>query len=363
MDHHKMDKESLRNLVFDLSHKNKIIDEDGNEISKAEADKQILSFARDLVGLDDHYSRRDFHRAMRDHGREFFDIFEEEVDDSVDIGFKETEWFNALVDERNLSQGDDELFWNDGEDIILSIAQVGNSHHDFILQRINEGSSYTIPLQRWGAAVGFDLNRFFAGQESLDKLINILTRSVIQKTQVEIFGAITKAIPNIPIQSAEFIGTGTLSTSTKADFDKIIENVSMIYGDAAIFGTKSALAKITALETVAWATDAQKAEIASMGRLGSYENTLLVEIPQRFKKLDVANQTVTKWIPSDKLFILPTGNNNKIIDMITRGETEIDEITEKGDGTGRQDDLGKYELQYEQGIAAKLNKYFGVWTF
>ena len=96
-----------------------------------------------------------------------------------------------------------------------------------------------------------------------------------------------------------------------------------------------------------------------MGRLGSYEGTAMIEVEQRFadRSLDINK----KLMDDSKIYILPS-DDYKIVDFVTRGETEIDEITEKGEEHGRIDDIGKYELQYEQGIAVKANRQFGVWT-
>ena len=42
--------------------------------------------------------------------------------------------------------------------------------------------------------------------------------------------------------------------------------------------------------------------------------------------------------------------------MVDVGETLIDEITERGEANGRIDDLMKYEVQRELGVAARLGK-------
>ena len=81
-----------------------------------------------------------------------------------------------------------------------------------------------------------------------------------------------------------------------------------------------------------------------------------------------------------KLYILPS-DDYKLIEFVTRGETELDEISGElvfdkvsfsysDEESGRIaltimeniDDIGKYEVQYEQGIAVKANRQFGVWT-
>ena len=354
---HGTNEDAIRNLMFDLSRGNEIIDGDGRVISKAEANDKLRAFALDFIGLEKNFSKRDFKRAFKQ-GRvqRFFELIEEVIDDTLDVGYRESEWFNKLVDYRNIAAGDAEEFKVEDENVILSIAVVGKSHHDYILQRPALGSSYQLPYVRYGAAVGLDINRYLVGQEDFAKLIAMLVRSIMIKNQGIIYGAITNAVANLRV-TAGFVNTGSLSAGTKDDFDEIVDNVKSIYGTAVILGTKAALRKITGLANVQWASDEQKNSIANLGRLGSYEGTDLVEVEQRF-----ADKTLTTKLMDDtKIYILPS-EDYKIIDFVTRGETELDEITEKGEEHGRIDDIGKYEIQYEQGVAVKANRQFGVWT-
>lgn len=356
-DKHQANPESIKNLMFDLSHKNDILDEDGKVIPKVEAEKTLLGFARDFVGFPEmpaKISPRDMKRSFKE-GRmqRFFELIEEVVDDTLDVGYRESEWFNELVDYRNVAAGDAIEFWNEDDNLILDIAVVGKSHHDYILQRPRANAPYTLQYVRYGAAVGIDLNRYFAGQESFDKLISALVKSIMVKNQGIIFGALGDAVSKLPVTNG-FIGSGAL---VKTQFDTIIENVEALYGSAVVIGTKTALRSITGIALVNWADAKSKEDVMSMGRLGSYEGTLLVEVPQRFK-----DKTLTTKVMDDKkLYILPS-SDYKLINFVTRGETEIDEILDKGEAAGRTDDIGKYEIQYEQGIGVKANKQFGVWT-
>ena len=356
-DKHQANPESIKNLMFDLSHKNDILDEDGKVIPKVEAEKTLLGFARDFVGFPEmpaKISPRDMKRSFKE-GRmqRFFELIEEVVDDTLDVGYRESEWFNELVDYRNVAAGDAIEFWNEDDNLILDIAVVGKSHHDYILQRPRANAPYTLQYVRYGAAVGIDLNRYFAGQESFDKLISALVKSIMVKNQGIIFGALGDAVSKLPVTNG-FIGSGAL---VKTQFDTIIENVEALYGSAVVIGTKTALRSITGIALVNWADAKSKEDVMSMGRLGSYEGTLLVEVPQRFK-----DKTLTAKVMDDKkLYILPSADY-KLINFVTRGETEIDEILDKGEAAGRIDDIGKYEIQYEQGIGVKANKQFGVWT-
>lgn len=351
--------DEVKNLMSDLAMHREMYDDEGNKISKQEAEKTLLDISRDIFGLSDDYTPREFNRAMRDHSREWFDIIEETVDEYIEYGMRESELFNQLVNYRTRKLGQDNLFWVPGDDIILSVAKVGTSHHDYILQRYNEGESYTVPVARYGAAIGADINRYMAGQEDWDRLVNAIGKSFIMKQQVEIYNLAMNAANKLPVQTG-FVETGALSDSTKEKFDEIIANVSAANDGAGvvIFGTSLALKQINKLAKVDWASDSQKEDIAAMGRLGSYEGTALFEVPQRFADKSLT----TKLFDDKKLLFLPVGVDNKLIDFFTYGETEIDEVTEKGEEHGRYDDLMKYEVQMSWGAAVRIHRQFGMWT-
>ncbi len=351
--------DEVKNLMSDLAMHREMYDDEGNKISKQEAEKTLLDISRDIFGLSDDYTPREFNRAMRDHSREWFDIIEETVDEYIEYGMRESELFNQLVNYRTRKLGQDNLFWVPGDDIILSVAKVGTSHHDYILQRYNEGESYTVPVARYGAAIGADINRYMAGQEDWDRLVNAIGKSFIMKQQVEIYNLAMNAANKLPVQTG-FVETGALSDSTKEKFDEIIANVSAANDGAGvvIFGTSLALKQINKLAKVDWASDSQKEDIATMGRLGNYEGTALFEVPQRFADKSLT----TKLFDDKKLLFLPVGVDNKLIDFFTYGETEIDEVTEKGEEHGRYDDLMKYEVQMSWGAAVRIHRQFGMWT-
>lgn len=360
----KVDYEALKNLMYDLAVGNEIYDEaEGRVISKREANDKVLSISRKIFGIDEKSTKRDRMRAYRDHGREFFDIIEETVDDFLSSGFQGSEFFDQFVDYRNQALDDEMQFWTEKE-IILNIAKAGRTHHDHILQRLGEGEFTTIPFARYVAAVGANIDRFVLGKEDWSKLVAAIARAFEVQIQDEIFEKVFSASAELP---AQFLATGPLEASTKAYFDEIIENVSIANGNVpvAIFGTKTALKSVSGLAGVVggtaavhWVAPSQKEDVAHLGRLGDYEGTVLVEIPQRFARNDVTR----KLYDNTKLIILPMTQDTKMVLMTDAGETLIDEITERGEANGRIDDIMKYEVQRDYGIAVKLGRYFGQWT-
>ena len=226
-----------------------------------------------------------------------------------------------------------------------------------ILQRPAEGQPYTIPLSRYGAAVGADIDRYLVGQEDWATLVGMIGKAFTIKIQNEIFSQMMNAYQQITPQQ-QFVGTGTLAANTKDAFDQIIANVQMANeAPVVIMGTKLALKKINALSDVDWRAEIQKEDVARMGRLGSYEGTTLFELPQRFELNDI-----TRTLVRDDLLLIMPAVDNKFVKFIDQGETEIDEITQKGEEHGRIDDVMKHEVQRSFGVAVQIGRYFGAWT-
>ena len=345
--------DEIKNLMFDL-YKGEL----SEGITKAEAEEKIREVSLKIFGLTKDSSKRDRKRAYAENGRQFFDVIEEITDFTVSTGLKENEWFDVLVNYRNLAEGDENLFYNEHEEVILSIARMGKRHHDTMLQRLPEGSTYSVETDLYGAAVGADIDRYLLGQEDWTKLIDAITKAFVVMTQDLIFTEILAAPAKLPVQTG-FVETGALNDSTRKEFNKVLQNVSVANdnADVVIMGTMVGLQELENLIKVDWISDGQKADKASMGRLGNYGRYQLIEIPQRFAKNDV-----TKDVYDDNVLWIFASGDDKLVDMIDVGETLIDEITERGEANGRIDDIMKYEVQRELGVATRIGRYFGQWT-
>lgn len=347
--------EEVKNLMFDL-YKNEL--DEG--ITRRDAEDKLREISLKIFGLTKDSSRRDRKRAYEEYGRQFFDVIEEVTDWTVSTGLKDNEWFNVLVNYKNLKEGDTNLFVNEHEEVILSVARMGKRHHDTMLQRLPENTTYSVETDLYGAAVGADIDRYLIGQEDWTKLVDAITKAFIVKIQELIFAEILEAPKKLPVQS-EFVQTGALDTAHRKKFNKILQNVSVANenADVVIMGTMVALQELENLIDINWLADSQKEEKASIGRIGHYGRYTLIEIPQRF-----ARNNVTKNMYSDDiLWIFASGaDNNKMIDMVDVGETLIEEITDRGTANSNIADLMKYEVQREFGVSTRLSKYFGQWT-
>lgn len=226
------------------------------------------------------------------------------------------------------------------------------------MQYLPEGERIRVHKKHYGVKVGSDINLVLLGRRDYTALVEHVAAAFIADIQDKCYTAMYGAADKLP-NPEMFNKGGELGPDTKLAFDTLIEDVSTANrAEVVIMGTKMALKKLTALADVDWADEGTKKDVMTLGRLGSYESTSLIEIPQRFKLNDV---TADKLYSNDLLFIFAIpAEADKFIKFVDKGESEILETGEKkGD---HADDFQKYELQRSYGVGVMLGRYFGVWN-
>ena len=361
--------DAMNNLMQDVALGKEIYDAETDRIiSKKEANDKIYQFSLKLLGIDNVHDKKQVRRGFRDHGREWFDIIEDTIDARIAWGFADNMWFNELVDQRNIAYGDRQDFYVEN-DAVLSVAKAGTSHHDHVIQRLPVGQTFSVPTALYVVKVGADINKYIVGQVDWQALVDAVAKAFMVKIQTEVYANVTSAAASLPVQTG-FVGTGTLSASTKAAFDAIIENVSAANDGAevVIMGAKSGLSKISAIADVTYngslIAGAQKDSVMNTGNIGIYEGTRLVEIPNRFAtRLPITGSGAAlpaKLFDPTKLMIIPViGDAGKFVKFVDEGDTLILEKTDRGDYIS---DIMTYEVQRHFGVATVLGRYFGQWT-
>lgn len=352
---------NFKKLTYDLNHGNDIYeyDDDGNQrkISKKEANKAVRKIIMEILDLteEDLKSKKRRERAIELHHNEVFEVTETDIDFKVNTAFHESEWFNNFVDMRNIALGDDEEYWTTNK-IMLVVAEISGDHHDLTLQHLNEATSQKLHTKKYGMKVGKDIDLIVLGRVDFTEFTDKIAEAFVYKIQELCYTGVYGAADKLP-NNTQFVKTGVLSADTKEAFDTLIEDVGTANeAEVVIMGTKTALKKLNALTDVDWRSDSQKESIANSGRLGSYEGTELIEIPQRFALNDVTK----KLIDNNRLLIFAK-NQEKFVWFTDKGETQIVEAgTQKGD---LADDFQTYEVQREFGVAVVLPQYFGQWSF
>lgn len=351
--------EQMYNLMKDVALRKEIFDENSNRvISKAEANEKIQQFSREILCIGKNPTKKEMRRALRDHGNELFDIIIDVIDEVISIGWGNEPWFEFLVEYKNIAYGDEQDFQVDSPSVLV-ISKQGESHHDHILQRILPGQPISIPTARYGAKVGADINRFMAGQEDWAALVDAISTSFVKKIQELASAQIVALKSQLPTNVK---GTGTLNSTNKPAFDKVISKVQGANDGAevVIMGTKVALKKITAIADVNWGAKDQRDAMMNTGTIGIYEGVRLVEIPQRYSDKSLADASA--MISDTELLIVPVGYDAKPIKFVDEGDTEITSVEEKGEANGRWDDIMTYEVQRRMGAGVVVGRLIGDWT-
>lgn len=352
---------NFKRLTYNLNHDNEIFeyDDDGNKrkVSKKEANKAVRKILMEVCDLTEEDIRSDKRRkrAIQAHHNELFELIESDIDFKIETGFKDSEWFNDYVDMRNLKLGDSEEYWT-RENIMLVVAEIARGQHDLTLQGLNKGTSFTVHTKNYGIKIGRDIDLILLGRIDFTELTDKIAEAFAYKIQELCFTGIYGAADKLPNKS-QFVKTGVLGKDTKEQFDTLIEDVGTANNaEVIIMGTKTALKKLNDLTDVDWRSQSQKESVANLGRLGHYEGTELIEIPQRFALNDV-----TKKLIDNKKLLIFAKTQEKFVWFTDKGETEIVEAgLQKGD---LADDFQTYEVQRGFGVSVVLPQYFGTWSF
>lgn len=336
------------------------LDDNGNErkISNAAANKAIRKVFMEICGLteDDLKSRKKRERAERLHGVELYEIIEEDIDFAINEGFQASEFFNGFVDYKSHALGDANAFFIESKQYLI-VGNTSGDHHDVTIQQLGGGEEISVKCTNHAVKIGKDIDLIILGRYDYAKMVQKVADAFVKNIQDMIFANFYAASDKLPAGSGLKM-TGALSASTKADFDKLIENVQIVNNsDVIIIGTKVALKNLTALTDVDWATPDQKESVMKTGRLGYYEGTTLMEVPQRLKVGGSVGVEADLLIPNDTLLIMPV-NEDKFVKFYDEGETEIYEITDKA---ALKDDFQTYEVQRAYGCDVVLGQYFGRW--
>lgn len=344
-----VDYEGAKQLMFDLATGKEIV-EDGKVISKSEANEKVREICFSILGVDKNATKKEMKRAFQRHGLEFFEVIEDVIDLQISTGWATSEWFEDFVEMKNIAEGDENSFYTE-KDIILNVAKVAGDHHDLTIQTLGEGESFAVPTSVYAVKVGKDIDLFLTGRKNWADFTAAVAKAFMVQIKNTMYAEVMKtdAIP------AQFKNGGTLDDTAKETFDTLIEDVQTANDGAPviIMGTKTALKKISGLSDVDWRADSQKEDVAATGRLGSYEGTMLFEIPQRF----APNDTTKKLVDPKKLLIVPMAGD-KFVKFVDGGESTL-EVTEKG---ANMDDFQTLEVQRTMGVATILEKIHGVWT-
>ena len=209
-----------------------------------------------------------------------FTLIEEIISRVVVEDLTGDEYFNTLVEFRNLAAGDKNIFEIE-DSVLYSVDEIADGTQALRRQRIGGVSQFSVNTKRHGVKIYEELNRMLAGQVDFNKMIAKVAESYRRALLEEIYSLWSGATaadfgddPNNPI----YVVAGTYDEDNLLD---IIEHVEAASGgkQAKIIGTSAALRKLS--PSIQGADS--RSDIYNMGYYGSFYGTPTIKLPQRHK--------------------------------------------------------------------------------
>lgn len=333
-----MNKNDIVRLAIDVYH--------GDAVAPAEfSEKRPVEVLRQaLIELNGGSSKFDY-KAFRRNKTEMFEIIEEVVPQLVNEGLVGDEFWNNMVDEKNLNAGDQNLFIvPDDTDFI--VAEMADGIAIPRRQRIGESTSMSIRTALHGVRIYEELNRFLAGRIDWNECIDKVARAFKKEMLDTIYGAFSGIDANSGLGDTYVTG----GTYDEEALLKLVEHVEASTGmTARIIGTKAALRKCTS----AVVSDSAREDMYRMGHYGRLNGVELVSIKNRHK----AGSNETEFIfPDNKLYII--ASSDKPVKVVNEGEAYI---LEK-EAANNSDLTMEYLYTTKYGVAVILGAKMGIYT-
>lgn len=206
-----------------------------------------------------------------------FSLIEEILSATVVEGLQGDEYFNALVDFRNVAEGDSPVFVVEDNDLFV-VSEAADGTQGIRRQRLGGESEATIPTTLKLVRIYEELNRVLAGRVDFNKFIDKVAKSFRQKLLNDIYTLWSGAT------ATQFGGTTYFPAAGTYDEDALLELIAHVEAasggkQATIIGTKKALRNLK--ESIQ--SDGAKDELHNMGYIGKFYGTPVVAVPQRHK--------------------------------------------------------------------------------
>ena len=229
-----------------------------------------------------------------------FALIEEILSRTVVEGLTGDEFFNALVDFRNVAEGDQNIFIVEDSNLFV-IDDVANGTQGIRRQRLGGSNEVSIPTTMKMVRIYEELNRVLAGRVDFNHFINVVAESFRQKMLNDIYTLWSGATADDLGGVAYFPAAGSYNE------DELLELISHVEAaaggkTATIVGTKKALRALKdAIDG-----DVVKNDLYNLGYVGKFYGTPVVATPQRHK---VGS---TEFVMDDNVLTIIAGDDKPI---------------------------------------------------
>ena len=206
-----------------------------------------------------------------------FSLVEQILSRTVVEGFQGDEYFNALVDFRNVAEGDKNLFLVEDSNLFV-VADAADGTQGIRRQRLGGVSETSIPTSMKYVKIYEELNRVLSGRVDFNHLINKVSESFRQKLLNDIYTLWGNAT------ATDFGGVTYYPVAGAYDEDQLLDLIAHVEAaaggkTATIIGTKKAVRN---LAPSIQGTES-KSDLYNMGYYGKFYGSPVVVTPQRHK--------------------------------------------------------------------------------
>lgn len=180
------------------------------------------------------------YRKIRDgECKGLFTLIEQILSHTAVEGLQGDEYFNALVDFRNVAEGDKNLFLIEDSNL-FTVSEAADGTQGIRRQRLSGVSEMSIPTSLKVVKIYEELNRVLAGRVDFNTFINKVSESFRKKLLDDIYTLWSTATAN------DFGGTAYFPAAGVYDEDELLELISHVEAAAngkpvTILGTKKAV--------------------------------------------------------------------------------------------------------------------------
>lgn len=328
-----MDRTNLVKLILDYCHNNV------QKYSQAEAKETIFNAIKELNGGSTKLSRKTFRR-----GTAIFDLIEEVIQKEVTEGLEANDFYNALVETRNMAEGDAPEFVVKA-DSNLVVADVAKGTRGLRRQRIGSERTFTLTPVTHGIKVYEEMARVLAGRADISELVSAVSEAMTKRMLDDVYAAFSGITASV--MDADYYPTaGTYDEDTLLD---LCNHVSAANGGAKVMlvCTLRGARKIKASD----GSEISKESVYNNGYATKWNGIDVQVVPQHHKV--GTNEFI---FDDNKIYVLPV-NMDKPIKQVISGEV----ILEVGTGAENADMSYDILMLSDWATMVVVGKKFGIY--
>jgi hypothetical protein len=320
------------------------------QVRRYSTNDALDALRKTMLDLNGGSTKLDYKRIRNGKCEGLFSIVEEILARTVVDGFQQDEYFNALVDFRNVAMGDRNAFLIENADL-FTVSEAAAGTQGIRRQRLSGVEEITIPTSFKVVKIYEEMGRVLSGQVDFNRFINRVSESFRQHLLDEIYALWNGA------QGAD-LGGGAYFNNAGGAYDEdalldVIAHAEAAAGGkpATVLGTKKALRRL--MPSVQGASS--KEDLYTLGYCGKFYGSKVAATPQRHRV------GATDFVFDDDSLTILAGDD-KPVKCVYEGESTV----LMGDPTNNADFTQAFFFAEKYGMAlttSALNGGVGRYEF